>query len=151
MVWYSRIVRTGSPARSASSSTVSSSPRWRGRWDQPWTVSADYRYSKYRDNDGRTPPLSTTSWRCCGSGTPRSTRRCPPPLTGGFWAELLSFRLAGPPPGWAGHLVARVMPEAGTAAKETAFQSEVPAQGFPTHRSSPRGGPADGLAAGRSW
>jgi hypothetical protein len=42
-------------------------------------------------------------------------------LTGGFWAELVSFRLRGAPPGWQGDLVARVMPDPRIAAKETAF------------------------------
>src|SRR5687768_8704404 len=58
----------------------------------------------------------------------------PTPLTGGFWAELVTFRLADPPAGWAGALVARVMPDAATAAKETVFQAEVARQGFATPR-----------------
>ena len=37
----------------------------------------------------------------------------PVPLTGGFWAELVTFRLVDPPTGWDGALVARVMPDAG--------------------------------------
>jgi hypothetical protein len=56
----------------------------------------------------------------------------PVPLTGGFWAELVTFRLADPPTGWAGPLVARVMPDAATAAKESVFQAEVANQGFAT-------------------
>jgi hypothetical protein len=43
----------------------------------------------------------------------------PVPLSGGFWAALLAFTLADPPPGWPHELVARVMPDAGVARKET--------------------------------
>jgi len=66
-------------------------------------------------------------------------------LTGGFWAELVSFRLRGAPEGWQGDLVARVMPDPSTAAKETAIQSEVAAQGFPTPSVHLAGGPDAGL------
>jgi aminoglycoside phosphotransferase (APT) family kinase protein len=69
----------------------------------------------------------------------------PSRLTGGFWAELVSFRLAGAPKEWSGRLVARVMPDAGIGAKETAFQAEVAAQGFPTPEVLASGGPDDGL------
>jgi len=69
----------------------------------------------------------------------------PVPLTGGFWAELVSFGLADPPPGWDGALVARVMPDAATAAKETVFQAEVAVQGFATPRVLASGGPVDGV------
>ncbi len=66
-------------------------------------------------------------------------------LTGGFWAELVSFRLQGAPDGWRGPLVARVMPDAATAAKETAFQAEVAALGFPTPAVHASGGPSEGV------
>jgi aminoglycoside phosphotransferase (APT) family kinase protein len=69
----------------------------------------------------------------------------PSRLTGGFWAELVSFRLRGAPVGWRGDLVARVMPNPRTAAKETAIQAEVAGQGFPTPSVHLAGGPADGL------
>lgn len=69
----------------------------------------------------------------------------PAPLTGGFWAELVSFRLTGPPAGWAGELVARVMPDAATAAKETVFQAAVADQGYATPRVVAAGGPAGGV------
>jgi aminoglycoside phosphotransferase (APT) family kinase protein len=69
----------------------------------------------------------------------------PVALTGGFWAELVTFRLAAPPTGWTGALVARVMPDAATAAKETVFQAEVADQGFATPRVLASGGPADGV------
>jgi aminoglycoside phosphotransferase (APT) family kinase protein len=69
----------------------------------------------------------------------------PVALTGGFWAELVTFRLAAPPSGWAGALVARVMPDAATAAKETVFQAEVADQGFATPRVLASGGPAAGV------
>lgn len=74
----------------------------------------------------------------------------PAPLTGGFWAELVTFRLAKPRSGWAGALVARVMPDAATAAKETVFQAEVADQGFATPRVLASGGPADGVG-GRAF
>ncbi len=67
------------------------------------------------------------------------------PLTGGFWAELISFRLRGGPVGWDGPLVARIMPEPATAAKETAFQAEVAAEGFPTPAVHAAGGPEVGV------
>lgn len=73
----------------------------------------------------------------------------PTRLTGGFWAELISFRLRDAPPAWSGGLVARVMPDPGIAAKETAIQSEVAAQGFPTPTVHLAGGPDAGL--GRSF
>ena len=53
-------------------------------------------------------------------------------LTGGFWAELVSFTLACPPAGWPHDLVARVMPDPETARKESAMQAAVAAAGFPT-------------------
>jgi aminoglycoside phosphotransferase (APT) family kinase protein len=73
----------------------------------------------------------------------------PSRLRGGFWAELVSFRLRAAPAGWRGPLVARVMPDAATAAKETVFQAEAAAQGFPTPAVHLAGGPDDGL--GRSF
>lgn len=66
-------------------------------------------------------------------------------LTGGFWAELLAFRLLDAPDGWGGDLVARLMPDPGIAAKESAIQAEVAAQGFPTPAVHLAGGPDDGL------
>jgi aminoglycoside phosphotransferase (APT) family kinase protein len=69
----------------------------------------------------------------------------PTRLTGGFWAELVSFRLEGAPDGWRGPLVARVMPDAATAAKETAFQTEVAKQGYSTPTVRASGGPDVGV------
>lgn len=71
--------------------------------------------------------------------------RAPVPLTGGFWAELFAFSLAQPPEGWPRELVARVMPEASTARKETLIQAAVAAAGFPTPVVRASGGPDDGL------
>jgi aminoglycoside phosphotransferase (APT) family kinase protein len=56
----------------------------------------------------------------------------PHALSGGFWADLVAFRLADPPAGLDGDLVARVMPDAAVAAKETAIQRAVAEQGFAT-------------------
>jgi aminoglycoside phosphotransferase (APT) family kinase protein len=58
----------------------------------------------------------------------------PRALSGGFWAELLAFSLADPPAGWPAELVARIMPDAGAARKETIIQSAVGSAGFPTPR-----------------
>ncbi len=80
------------------------------------------------------------------SGTPGLAFAAEPvPLTGGFWAELVTFCLANGPDGWSGPLVARVMPDAAIAAKETAFQTEVANQGYETPRVRSSGGPAEGV------
>jgi aminoglycoside phosphotransferase (APT) family kinase protein len=69
----------------------------------------------------------------------------PEPLTGGFAAELLAFAIADPPPGWPRQLVARIMPEAGVARKETIVQAAVAASGFPTPAVRLAGGPGSSL------
>lgn len=69
----------------------------------------------------------------------------PVPLTGGFWAELVSFRLANAPAGWDGPLVARIMPAPDIAAKETAFQTEIARQGYPTPTVHAAGGADEGV------
>lgn len=74
----------------------------------------------------------------------------PVPLTGGFWAELVTFRLIDPPAGWTGPLVARVMPDPATAAKETVFQAAVADQNYATPRVLASGGPAEGVV-GRAF
>lgn len=58
----------------------------------------------------------------------------PVPLTGGYWAELLRFRLANPPAGSGldGDLVARIVPDAVAGAWESTIQREVARQGFRT-------------------
>jgi aminoglycoside phosphotransferase (APT) family kinase protein len=67
------------------------------------------------------------------AGTPGlQYARRPEPLSGGFWADLLSFSLENPPDGWPADLVARLMPSPGTACKETIVQRAVAAAGFPT-------------------
>jgi aminoglycoside phosphotransferase (APT) family kinase protein len=71
--------------------------------------------------------------------------RRPEPMQGGFWAELFSFSLANPPEGWPAELVARLMPDPGTARKETIVQSAVAAAGFPTPIVRASGGPDCGL------
>jgi aminoglycoside phosphotransferase (APT) family kinase protein len=80
------------------------------------------------------------------TGNPRLDFAAPPePLTGGFWAELLAFRLTGAPGGLDGDLVARVMPDPALARKETLVQAEVARRGFPTPKVRAAGGPGDGL------
>jgi aminoglycoside phosphotransferase (APT) family kinase protein len=71
--------------------------------------------------------------------------RRPEPMRGGFWAELLSFSLANPPAGWPAELVARLMPDPGSARKETIVQRAVAAAGYPTPFVRAAGGPDDGL------
>ena len=71
--------------------------------------------------------------------------RQPEPMHGGFWAELFSFSLANPADGWPAELVARLMPDPGTARKETIVQSAVAAAGFPTPFVRASGGPDCGL------
>jgi hypothetical protein len=79
------------------------------------------------------------------TSNPRLDFAAPPePLTGGFWAELLAFRLVGAPAGFDGDLVARVMPDAAVARKETLVQAEVARCGFPTPKVRAAGGPGDG-------
>ena len=67
------------------------------------------------------------------AGTPGlEYERRPEPMQGGFWAELFAFSLANPPEGWPAELVARLMPDPGSARKETIVQRGVAAAGFPT-------------------
>jgi aminoglycoside phosphotransferase (APT) family kinase protein len=56
----------------------------------------------------------------------------PVPLSGGYYAEILGFRLADPPSGLAGGLVARIVPDAAIGEWESTIQREVAGQGFPT-------------------
>lgn len=55
----------------------------------------------------------------------------PEPLTGGFWAQLWRLRLSGDT-SLEGQLVARVMPDPGTAARETLVQAHLANNGFAT-------------------
>jgi hypothetical protein len=71
--------------------------------------------------------------------------RRPEPMRGGFWAELFAFSLANPPGGWPAELVARLMPDPGSARKETIVQRAVAAAGFPTPIVRAAGSPDDGL------
>ena len=69
----------------------------------------------------------------------------PRDLIGGYWAQLRAFRLRQAPEGWSGSLVARLMPDANIAAKETVFQTEVARQGYPTPQVRLAGGVDAGL------
>jgi aminoglycoside phosphotransferase (APT) family kinase protein len=71
--------------------------------------------------------------------------RRPEPMRGGFWAELFAFSLANPPADWPSELVARLMPDPGSALKETIVQRAVAAAGFPTPVVRAAGSPDDGL------
>jgi aminoglycoside phosphotransferase (APT) family kinase protein len=80
------------------------------------------------------------------TGNPALEFAAPPVrLSGGFWAELLAFRVTGGPEGWDRDLVARIMPEPAVARKETLVQAEVARLGFATPTVRAAGGPADGL------
>jgi aminoglycoside phosphotransferase (APT) family kinase protein len=80
------------------------------------------------------------------TGTPGlEYERQPEPMQGGFWAELFAFSLANPPGDWPAELVARLMPDPGSARKETIVQSAVAAAGFPTPFVRAAGGPDRGL------
>ena len=77
--------------------------------------------------------------------TPSLEYAAPPErLLGGFWAELLAFRLVGASAELSGDLVARVMPDAALANKETIIQSAVAGQGFSTPTVRMSGGPDAG-------
>lgn len=56
----------------------------------------------------------------------------PVSLQGGYYAEMIRFRLAAPPAPLRGDLVARIVPNPVTAAWEAALQGDVARQGFPT-------------------
>src|SRR5437867_2286952 len=51
-------------------------------------------------------------------GPPLAYADPPTPLRGGFWAEIHAFRLAEPPPGFAGDLVVRIMPDGTRATRD---------------------------------
>jgi aminoglycoside phosphotransferase (APT) family kinase protein len=56
----------------------------------------------------------------------------PTKLSGGFYAEMARFRLADPPDGLDGELVARIVPNPALGEWEATIQRAVAAQGFPT-------------------
>jgi aminoglycoside phosphotransferase (APT) family kinase protein len=56
----------------------------------------------------------------------------PAALTGGFYAEMLRFRLDDPPAALRGELVARIIPNAELGEWEAAIQGAVASTGFPT-------------------
>src|SRR5258708_14415844 len=107
-VWYSRMVRTGRRACRASSSTVSStaSAAWVSDITMDTTVTVNT-VTMIDDLPGRLLAVLRTA-----TGSPPLDFAAPPePLTRGFWAELLAFRLAGPPAAFDRHLCARGMPD----------------------------------------
>jgi aminoglycoside phosphotransferase (APT) family kinase protein len=55
----------------------------------------------------------------------------PAPLGGGFWAEILAFRLDGAPPSFAGNLVAKITPSRVHGEREALVQSAVSEAGYP--------------------
>ena len=68
----------------------------------------------------------------------------PTPLKGGFYAEMLRFRLADPPADLDRNLVARIVPNPDAGAWEATIQRHVATQGFPTpavRLTAPEAGP----------
>ena len=59
-------------------------------------------------------------------------RHEPERLHGGYWAEIFAFELEDAPPGFAGDLVLRLMPDEKRARRESAVHATVAALGFPT-------------------
>ncbi len=78
-------------------------------------------------------------------------RNEPTPLSGGFWAEMWKVSLTGPhlDKPLSGPLAARVMPEEGTAAWETAVQQHLASMGFATPAVRLSGAPGPELD--RAW
>ena len=58
----------------------------------------------------------------------------PRPLKGGFWAEMWTLPLTQPAGPLPARVVLRLAPDAQAAARETAVQAAVAAQGYPTPR-----------------
>lgn len=75
--------------------------------------------------------------------------RAPQPLAGGFWAEMYVVEFADPPEHLAGRLVARIMPDPTTAARETAVQQFLELRGFPVPAVRAASGPTSDLE--RPW
>lgn len=73
----------------------------------------------------------------------------PDPLSGGFWAQMWRVRLGGAPPELSGDLVARVMPDARVAARETVVQDHLARAGFATPSVRLAAGP--GADLDRAW
>ncbi len=84
--------------------------------------------------------------RASGRTGLRYARR-PAPLAGGWWAALYGFCIESAPPGFAGELVLRLMPEDERARREIVIQQAVAAAGFPAPRIRLSGDRAAGLGA----
>jgi aminoglycoside phosphotransferase (APT) family kinase protein len=69
----------------------------------------------------------------------------PEPLKGGFYAEIIAFRLTGAPTELSGDLVVRIMPDTKGGRRESIVQREVGDQGFAVPRVRLVGGPDEGL------
>jgi aminoglycoside phosphotransferase (APT) family kinase protein len=84
--------------------------------------------------------------RHSGQGALRYARP-PTALAGGHWAAIYGFCVAGAPPGFAGELVLRLMPDDERGRRESVLQQAVAALGFPAPRIRLAGGPEAGLGA----
>lgn len=76
--------------------------------------------------------LLATLAGACGDADGLAYDGAPVSLQGGYYAEMVRFRLADPPGELAGDLVARIVPNPVVAAWESALQRDVARQGFPT-------------------
>ena len=72
-------------------------------------------------------------------------------LHGGFWADLFAFRLNGATDDWDRELVARVMPDAGLAAKETIIQGGGRGRRLSHARGARRRADRIAVSVGPSW
>ena len=98
--------------------------------------SGRYRYGKYRDRDRRAnTPTTAALLATLREVTGRADLEFvapPTPLSGGFYAEMLRFRLADPPADLDRELVARIVPNPAAGVWEATIQRAVADQGFPT-------------------
>src|SRR4029453_13650178 len=133
------MVRTGSPVRRASSSTVSStSVTW---WTLPPITVTVNTVTIVIDV---VEPVLRRAWPDVRLTAP------PPPVTGGQWAAMFRLAVAGTPEGVPSDLVLRIVPHAEMGAKELAVQRAAAEAGGPTpavRLTGPSGGPLGGAWA----
>lgn len=82
--------------------------------------------------DGSTEALLLDALRVATASPDLQLAGPPSELTGGFYAEMLRFRVVDPPADLEGDLVARIVPHAAAGAWEATIQREVARQGFLT-------------------
>lgn len=152
MVWYSRIVRVGSPVRWASSSIVSdgdcsaSARSWVpliGSTLPSTTVTVNTVTIVIDDVDDIETVLRTAWPHARLTGQPMT-------MSGGQWATMWRVSVSGTPADVPGDLVVRVVPDPTMGAKEMAVQQAVAEAGIRTPHvrlTGPAGGPLIGAWA----